>query len=53
MHIISMRRLREFWEIHSTAERPLRTWYTRVEHAQWQNFADVKQDFPAADQVKR
>ncbi len=53
MHIISMRRLHEFWEIHPRVERSLRAWYMRVEHAHWQSFADVKQDFPAADQVKR
>jgi len=53
MHIISLRRLREFWENHPAAERPLRAWYVRVDQAHWQNFAQVKSDFPTADQVKR
>lgn len=53
MHIISMRRLREFWEIHPRAERPLRAWSTRVDHAQWRTFADVKRDFSSADRVQR
>lgn len=53
MHIISMRRLREFWTIHPRAERPLRAWYTQVEQVRWQSFADVKRTFPAADLVKR
>lgn len=48
-----MRRLRTFWEIHPQAERPLRAWFTKVEHATWQSFADLRRDFPAADQVKR
>lgn len=48
-----MRRLREFWEKHPNAERALRAWFTHVEQAQWQNFAEVRRDFPAADQVKR
>lgn len=53
MHIISMRRLREFWELHPNAERPLRAWFVRVEHVQWRNFAEVRGDFPSADQVGR
>jgi mRNA interferase HigB len=53
MPIISIRRLREFWEIYPEAERALRTWYTRVGEAQWRNFVDTRRDFPSADQVKR
>lgn len=48
-----MRRLREFWEEHPAAESPLRTWYSQVEQTKWQNFAQVRQDFPAADLVHR
>ncbi len=48
-----MRRLREFWEKHANAERALRTWFTHVEQAQWRNFAEVRRDFPATDQVRR
>lgn len=53
MHIISMRRLREFWTTHPRAECPLRAWYTQVEQAHWQSLADVKRAFPAVDLVKR
>ena len=53
MRIISIRRLQEFWKIHSMAERSLRAWFSRVERAQWQNFAEVRREFPTADQVKR
>lgn len=53
MHIISIRRLREFWQKHNQAEAALRAWYTRVQAAQWQNFAEVRADFASADQVKR
>lgn len=35
------------------AERSLRAWFSRVEQAQWQNFAEVRREFPTADQVKR
>jgi mRNA interferase HigB len=53
MHVIPMRRLREFWGIHAVAERPLRAWFNRVEQAKWQNFAELRRDFPAADMVGR
>jgi mRNA interferase HigB len=53
VNILTLRRLREFWAVHATAERPLRAWFTRVEEAHWQSFADVRRDFPSADQVKR
>lgn len=53
MHIISVRRLKEFWERHAHAENALRAWYMHVESAQWQNFAEVRVDFPSADQVQR
>ena len=53
MRIISMRRLRAFWERLTDAERPLRSWYTQVSRAQWQHFSDVRRDFPSADQVER
>jgi mRNA interferase HigB len=53
MHIISKRRLREFWENHASAKKPLETWYTHVKHVQWQNPRELKEDFPLADQVQR
>jgi mRNA interferase HigB len=53
MHVISMRRLREFWATHPAAERPLRAWFTRVEAAKWQTFAQLRLDIPSADQVRR
>jgi mRNA interferase HigB len=48
-----MRRLREFWEIHPNAESVLQSWCKIVEKAEWQTFAEVRKDFPSADQVKR
>ncbi len=49
MHIISIKRLREFWEIHPDAETPLRTWYRITSKATWQNLAETREDFPHAD----
>ena len=53
MHIITKRRLQEFWEEHPLAEKPLRAWYVHAKQARWHNFSEVGQDFSAADQVKR
>jgi mRNA interferase HigB len=53
MHIISMRRLREFWQRHSDAESSLRAWYMHASRAHWQNFAELRDDFPNTDLVGR
>jgi mRNA interferase HigB len=45
MQIIARRTLKQFWELHPTAEVPLQLWYARVKAAQWSNPADVKNDF--------
>lgn len=49
MHVISFKRLREFWQQHPDAEEPLRRWYKIIVKAQWQNLAETRSDFPHAD----
>jgi mRNA interferase HigB len=51
MHVISRSRLTEFWEKHPNAETSLRLWYKLTFLAQWQNFVELRQVFPSADQV--
>jgi mRNA interferase HigB len=53
MHIISQKRLAEFWLKHPDAETSLRYWYKLTRDAQWRNFVELKQLFPSADQVGR
>lgn len=53
MRIISKRRLREFWTKHPSAENPLQAWYLITRQANWTNFAEVRRDFPSANNVKR
>jgi mRNA interferase HigB len=53
MHVITRTRLSEFWRRHRDAENPLRAWYRLARAANWSHFADLKQDFPSADQVGR
>ncbi len=51
MHVISRKKLREFWESHPQAECPLRAWLRVVRQARWKNFADVRANYAHADQV--
>ena len=51
MRVISKRTLREFWEKHSNAQTGLLLWYQRISDSKFQNFNDLRQVFPSADQV--
>ena len=45
MQVIARRTLRQFWERHPQAERPIRAWYAAVSGARWSGPADVKRQF--------
>lgn len=51
MHIISRKALQTFWEEHADAESALRRWYKIVDGTEFQNFAELRQTFPSADNV--
>lgn len=51
MHVISRSRLVEFWEKYPNAQNSLRSWYKLTYEAEWQNFVDLRQIYPSADQV--
>jgi len=53
MHVISEKKLREFWTVHPDAESPLRSWYRVVKRAQWRTFADVREVYSRSDQVEK
>jgi len=53
LRIISPKRLKDFWDLHAPAENPLRDWCRIVEKVEWTKFADIRHDFPSADQVGR
>jgi mRNA interferase HigB len=48
MQVLSLWALRECWERHPQAERPLRTWYAMVVEASWAGPTDVKRQFGTA-----
>lgn len=52
MRLISLKRLREFWERHSDAEKPLRAWYKAVLAAEWKDLKDARATFSHADGVE-
>lgn len=43
--------LREFWKKHPEAEKVLREWHTIVEHADFNDFHQVRSMFNSADYV--
>ena len=51
MHVISEKKLRDFWSLHPEAETPLRAWHRIAERETWEKFADVREAYPSADQV--
>jgi mRNA interferase HigB len=53
MHVISKKKLREFWERYPNAKPPLEAWYQVARYAEWETFADVRATFNAADRVGR
>jgi mRNA interferase HigB len=51
VQVVARRTLRQFWEDHPDAEKPLRSWYATVDRAEWATPADVKAHFGPADFV--
>lgn len=52
MHVISRKRLKEFWEKHPAAKEPMKAWYKLVEDTNFADFNDVKRTFNSADYAK-
>ncbi len=51
MRIISTATLKNYYTVHADAKEALVRWRIIVEHAQWKNLADIRQDFPSVDYV--
>ncbi len=53
MHVISHRKLKEFYELSSKEDSrtALERWYDIAQHAEWHNLSEIKEDFPATDFV--
>jgi mRNA interferase HigB len=53
MHVISYKRIREFFSTHRDSRSPLAAWFKIVKKASWQNLAELKYLYPSADLVGR
>jgi mRNA interferase HigB len=51
MHVISRKKLREFWQQYVDAHDALDNWYKIATKAQWSNLAQVQEIYPAAEAV--
>ena len=48
MHVITRKRLQEFWRDHPESEQPLRAWFAIMRLRRYSAPHEVRQDFPAA-----
>lgn len=53
MHVISRRMLREFWNVHPRARKPLDDWYKVARAAEWGSFDEVRLARADADVYRR
>lgn len=51
MHVISKRRLREFWLVYDQAEEPLKVWYKLMENNNSITLQELRNTFQTADPV--
>lgn len=51
MRVIVKRTLRQYWEKHSQAEQPLRSWHAIAAKADWSSPSDVKAAYRTASIV--
>lgn len=53
MHIISHRKLKEFYESpgNEDSTAALQRWYDIARQSDWHNLSEIKKDFPATDYV--
>jgi len=51
MRIISHKKLKDFYDKHKPAEKPLTIWYKLVKNNDFASFTDLRNVFPSADLV--
>ena len=51
MRIITLKRIREFAELHPDAAEPLRKWARIVAEAEWKSLHETRRVYPHADAV--
>ena len=51
MHVISKKRLKDFWEKHPESRRPLEAWFKIIRAGRYRTVHELKMTFPKADTV--
>ena len=51
MHIISFKKLKDYFSKETNSKVALQDWFKRAKKAEWNNFAEVKQTFNSTDYV--
>jgi mRNA interferase HigB len=51
MHVITRRKLKQFWVTYPDAETPLEMWYRSMKKGHFTDFVHLKQAFGSADYV--
>jgi mRNA interferase HigB len=51
MHIISHKKLKEYFLKEVNSKVALQDWYKRAKKAEWENYSDLKNTFNSADNV--
>jgi len=52
MHVITRKRLVDFWTTHEDAATPLRSWLQMMHHRRYSDSNELKGDFPTASLLK-
>lgn len=52
MRVIAVKNLRDFWELHPSAEAPLKAWLADAKAANWRSPADIKTRYANASVLK-
>jgi len=52
VRVISRRTLRDFWDKHADSEEQLKAWYREAEKVSWENFNELKVEYPNASILK-
>jgi mRNA interferase HigB len=48
LRVISIKILREFWEVHSDCQQQLKSWFQETSKAEWKNHNEIKLEYPSA-----
>lgn len=51
MHVISKKKLKDFWERHPESQKPLEAWFKIIRLSRYRTFHELRATFPKSDKV--